>query len=80
MKTVTIFPPTMGAIGQALDLFGEKRVLTGDWNEPIIVSGLTESEMIYARKFFNELGCEVQQVQDTKTRSGSASRDVPVFA
>ena len=80
MKTVTIFPPTMGAIGQALDLFGEKRVSTGEWNEPIIVSGLTASEVVYAQKFFNELGCEVRQIQETRTRSGSVSRDVPLSA
>ena len=80
MKDVTIFPPTMGAIGQALDLFGEKRVLTGEWNEPIIVSGLTASEVASARKFFGEMGCEVRQVQEIETRSGSVSQNVPQFA
>jgi hypothetical protein len=80
MKNVTIFPPTMAAIGQALDLFGEKRVVTGEWNEAITVSGLTESEVAYAVKFFKELGCEVRPAQETRTRSASVSRDVQLFA
>jgi hypothetical protein len=64
MNDLTIFPPTMEAIGQALDLFGEKRVLTGEWDEPIIISGLTVSEVAYARKFFGEMGCSVNEAQD----------------
>lgn len=64
MNKLTIFPPTMEAIGQALDLFGEKRVLTGEWNEPIIISGLTVSEVTFARKFFGEMGCSVNEVED----------------
>jgi hypothetical protein len=76
MKTATIFPPKMEAIGQALDLFGERRVLPGEWNEPIIVSELTVSEFAFAVKFFGEMGCEVQQIQETRTLRRSASRDV----
>jgi hypothetical protein len=80
MKNVTIFPPKMEAIGQALDLFGEKRVKTGEWNEPIIVSGLTADEAAYAGKFFNEMGCEVRQVQEINSRSEAVSRDIHAFA
>jgi hypothetical protein len=71
MKNVTIFPPTMEAIGQALDLFGEKRVVTGEWNEPIIVSGLTVSEVTYAKKFFGEMRCEVFEEQEVVVGSGT---------
>jgi hypothetical protein len=62
MKKVTLFPGTMEAIGQALDLFGEKRVFVGDWNEPICVNGLTAEEVTYARKFFGNIGCEVKEI------------------
>jgi hypothetical protein len=80
MKNVTIFPPKMEAIGQALDLFGEQRVLPGGWNDPIIVSGLTTSEFAFARKFFGEMGCVVRQVRETETLSGPVSRDVQMVA
>ncbi len=61
MKNITIFPGTMEAIGQALDLFGEKRVETGEWNEPIRVKGVTVDEVAYAEKFFGDMGCEVKE-------------------
>jgi len=69
MKNLIIFPPTMEAIGQALDLFGEKRVVTGEWNEPMIINGLTVSEVAYVRKFFGEMGCRVNEVQDVMARA-----------
>jgi hypothetical protein len=59
MKSISIFPGSITAISQALDMFGEKRVRIGEWNEPILVSGLTAEEIVYAVKFFNGLGCEV---------------------
>jgi hypothetical protein len=62
MKKITLFPDTMEAIGQALDLFGEKRVFVGDWNEPLCVSGLTEEEVAYAHKFFGNMGCKVKEI------------------
>lgn len=62
MKKITLFPGTMEAIGQALDIFGEKRVLVGDWNEPIRVNDLTTEEVTYARKFFGNMGCEVKEM------------------
>jgi hypothetical protein len=80
MKTVTIFPPKMAAIGQALDLFGEQRVLPGEWNEPIIVSELTASEFAFAVKYFGEMGCEVQQIQEIRTLRRSVSRDAVLVA
>jgi putative heme degradation protein len=52
----------MEAIGQTLDLFGEKRVFVGGWNEPICVNGLTAEEVTYARKFFDNMGCEVKEI------------------
>lgn len=80
MNMVTIFPPKMEAIGQALDMFGEDRVITGEWNEPIKVNGLTADEFAYATKFFAEMGCEVRQVQEKVTRSGAVSQNAPLFA
>ncbi len=64
MKSITIFPDSMEAIGQALDLFGEKRVGTCAWNEPIRVNGVTEDEVAYAMKFFSDMGCEVKEEQE----------------
>ncbi len=69
MKTVTIFPPKMEAIGQALDIFGENRVSTGEWNEPVIIKGLTQDEVAFARKFFGELGFTVELQEQTANDS-----------
>ncbi len=64
MKNIIIFPGSMEAIGQSLDLFGEKRVGTGAWNEPIRVSGLTGDEVAYAEESFGDMGCEVKEEQN----------------
>ncbi len=64
MKNITIFPGSMEAIGQALHMFGEKRVGTGAWNEPIRVNGLTADEVSYAEKFFGDMGCEVKEKKE----------------
>ncbi len=61
MRNITIFPGSMEAIGQALNMFGEKRVGTGAWNEPVKVSGLTRDEVAFAEKFFGDMGCEVKE-------------------
>ncbi len=61
MKNIIIFPGSMEAIGQALYMFGENRVGTGTWNEPIRVNGLTEDEVAYAERFFGDMGCEVKE-------------------
>ncbi len=61
MKNITIFPGSMEAIGQALYMFGEKRVETGAWNEPVSVNDVTADEAAYAEKFFGDMGCEVKE-------------------
>ncbi len=65
MKTITIFPPKMEAMGQALDLFGEKRVMQGEWNEPVTVTDLTWDEAAFAQEFFRELGYTVEAQKKT---------------
>ncbi len=61
MKNITISPGSMESIGQALQMFGEKRVETGAWNEPISVNDVTVDEVAYAKKFFGDMGCEVRE-------------------
>jgi|GEM_PF-3049269 hypothetical protein len=65
MKNITIYPGSMEVIGQALDKFGEKRVTTGAWNEPVNVNDLTIEEADFARKFFTDMECEVFEQQET---------------
>jgi hypothetical protein len=62
MKEITIYPGSMAAIGQALNIFGERRVRPGAWNEPVSVNGLTEEEVADAVRHFTALGCEVKEV------------------
>ncbi len=68
MKSITIYPGSMEVIGQALDKFGEKRVMTGAWDEPIKVCNLTLEEAAYARKFFRDMRCDVFEEQETMAK------------
>jgi hypothetical protein len=73
MKSITIFPGSMAAIGQALDIFGEKRVEPGAWNEPVRVNGVTVEEVAYAEIFFGALGCEVKEARAEKAGTRTIS-------
>jgi hypothetical protein len=59
--SITIWPGSMEAIGQALDVFGTNRVVPGAWDEPVMVSGLTPEEYSFAQEFFGGLGYEVKE-------------------
>jgi hypothetical protein len=72
VKTITIYPGSMEVIGQALDKFGEKRVFTGAWDEPIKVKHLTMEETYFAQKFFTDMGCEVFEDQETMVKAGTS--------
>lgn len=69
MKNITIYPGSMEVIGQALDKFGEKRVIMGAWDEPIKICNLTLEETAYARKFFRDMGCDVFEEQETTVKA-----------
>ena len=71
MKKVTLFPGTMEAIGQAFDLFGEKRVSVGDWNEPVKVNNLTAEEASFDRKFFSDIECKVFEEEEAVVGAGT---------
>ena len=77
MKNIIIFPGSMEAIGQALDIFGEKRVEPGAWNEPVRVNGVTAEEVAYAEIYFGALGCEVKEVRGVQARTGNRDANVP---
>jgi hypothetical protein len=71
MESVTIYPGSMEVIGQALDQFGEKRVNTGAWDEPVKVNNLTAEEAAFARKFFSDMGCKVIEEQEAMVGAGT---------
>ncbi len=64
MTSVSIYPGSMEVISQALDKFGEARVVTGAWDKPVLINDLTEVEIAFALQFFGELGCMVFEEQD----------------
>ena len=72
MKNATIYPGSMEVIGQALDKFGEQRVVTGAWDEPVRVNNLTAEEAVFVRKFFGDLGCMVFEEQEITVRVGTS--------
>jgi hypothetical protein len=71
MKNATIYPGSMEVIGQALDKFGEKRVVTGAWDEPVKINNLTEEETAIVRKLFGDLGCKVIEEQEIAVTDGT---------
>jgi hypothetical protein len=63
MANLEIFPGSIEVISQALDQFGEGRVTVGAWDEPVKLSDLTAEEAAFARKYFEDMGCRVVEVQ-----------------
>jgi hypothetical protein len=80
MKNIIIFPGSMEAIGQALDIFGEKRVEPGSWNEPVRVNGVTAEEVAAAEIYFGALGCEVKEAREVKPGTGKRDAKAPAPA
>jgi hypothetical protein len=77
MKNIIIIPGSMEAIGQALDIFGEKRVEPGAWDEPVRVNGVTAEEVAYAEIYFGALGCEVKEARGVNAGNGKRNANVP---
>ena len=80
MKNIIIYPGSMKAIGQALDIFGEKRVVPGAWNKPVRVNGVTTEEVAHAAILFGALGCEVKEAREVEAGTGQGDAKVPASA
>ena len=64
MTSMSIYPGSMEVIGQALDKFGESRVITGAWDKPVLINNLTEEEKAFVLEFFADMGCIVFEEQE----------------
>ncbi len=56
MVTIAIHPGSMEVISPAVDKFGDSRVITGEWNEPVRLINLSTEEAAFAQKFFEDMG------------------------